>query len=428
MRLAERLGAATTRPRRPDPPVVGEVAREARRVTVEVGDGRAILRGASVVVRGGEVVALVGPNGAGKSTLVGVLSGDVEPVAGEVVVDGVPLSDWTGAELALRRSVLPQQVGVTFPFTVREVVEMGRAPWVALDGDHDGDAVVDASLAGTDVAHLADRTFPSLSGGERSRAALARVLAQDAGVLLLDEPTAALDLHHQEMVLRLARERATVGVAVVVVLHDLGLAAAHADRIVVLDGGEVVVDGSARRGAPAHPALRGLPPPGRGAAHRTPASSSSSRCAPTSPDEGRPALRSAAAGDAQGVAVLVVAVAEGPQHELLGDGGGRREVVVRPDGAAPADAGVDHAGGGVEVVPGEVAVVAAGHEDRPERVVERLHVVEDLPVGLVRHQVTQRRAGRQVVVGEVVELLADVHLDLVTGLSTSRSASRRPPT
>ena len=243
MRLAERLGAATTRPRRPHPPVVGEVALEARRVTVEVGDGRTILRGASVVVRGGEVVALVGPNGAGKSTLVGVLSGDVEPVAGEVVVAGVPLSDWTGAELALRRSVLPQQVGVTFPFTVREVVEMGRAPWVALDGDPDGDAVVDACLARTDVAHLADRTFPTLSGGERSRAALARVLAQDAGVLLLDEPTAALDLHHQEMVLRLARERATVGVAVVVVLHDLGLAAAHADRIVVLDGGEVVVDG-----------------------------------------------------------------------------------------------------------------------------------------------------------------------------------------
>jgi iron complex transport system ATP-binding protein len=121
---------------------------------------------------------------------------------------------------------------------------MGRAPWVALDGDPDGDALVETSLRRADVAHLAERTFPTLSGGERSRAALARVLAQDAGVLLLDEPTAALDLHHQEMVLRLARERAEVGVAVVVVLHDLGLAAAHADRIVVLDGGRVVVEGT----------------------------------------------------------------------------------------------------------------------------------------------------------------------------------------
>jgi iron complex transport system ATP-binding protein len=211
---------------------------------VEVDGGRAILRGASVEVRGGEVVALVGPNGAGKSTLVGVLSGDLDPVAGEVRVDGEPLHSWTGGELALRRSVLPQAVGVTFPFTVRQVVEMGRAPWVVLDGDPDGEAVVEESLRRADVVHLADRTFPTLSGGERSRAALARVLAQDTRVLLLDEPTAALDLHHQEMVLRLARERASLGVAVVVVLHDLGLAAAHADRIVVLDGGQVVVAGT----------------------------------------------------------------------------------------------------------------------------------------------------------------------------------------
>lgn len=237
-----RLVGPAVRPRRPDPPAVGEVAVAAQGAIVEV-EGRAILDGASVEVRGGEVVALVGPNGAGKSTLVGVLSGDIVPVSGAVAVGGVPLADWSGLELALRRAVLPQQVGVTFPFTVREVVEMGRAPWVALDGDLDGEAVIEACLARADVAHLADRTYPTLSGGERSRAALARVLAQDTGVLLLDEPTAALDLHHQEMVLRLARERAMTGVAVAVVLHDLGLAAAHADRIVVLDGGRVVVDG-----------------------------------------------------------------------------------------------------------------------------------------------------------------------------------------
>lgn len=242
MSLATRLGGHAQKARRPARPREGAVAVEACDVTVEI-EGRAILQRASLEVRGGEVVALVGPNGAGKSTLVGALSGDVEPAAGEVRVDGAPLADWSGLELALRRSVLPQQVAVTFPFTVREVVEMGRAPWVALDGDADGEHLVDAGLRQTDVVHLAQRSYPTLSGGERARAALARVLAQDTGVLLLDEPTAALDLHHQEMVLRLARARARAGVAVVVVLHDLGLAAAHADRIVVLAAGEVVVDG-----------------------------------------------------------------------------------------------------------------------------------------------------------------------------------------
>jgi iron complex transport system ATP-binding protein len=218
------------------------VALEAVEVLVEI-DGHVILGGVDLAVAAGEIVALVGPNGAGKSTLLGALAGDVARTGGEVWVAGRPLEAWAGLDLALRRAVLPQQVTVTFPFSVRDVVEMGRAPWVAVDGDPDGAAVVDDALRATDVGHLATRRFPSLSGGERARAALARVLAQQTSVLLLDEPTAALDLHHQELVLGLARRRAEAGVAVVVVLHDLGLAAAHADRVVVLQGGAVVASG-----------------------------------------------------------------------------------------------------------------------------------------------------------------------------------------
>lgn len=232
--------------RAPAPTTVWPPAALALEVTdVEVAlGGVTILRGVDLCVATGEVVALVGPNGAGKSTLLGALAGDLPVTAGSVSVGGRPLSEWDGGALARQRAVLPQQATVTFPFSVRDVVEMGRAPWVSLDGDPHGAAVVDAALRATEVGHLAARRVPSLSGGERARTAMARVLAQTTPILLLDEPTAALDLHHQELVLGLARRRAAAGAAVVVVLHDLGLAAAHSDRIVVLRDGVVVADGA----------------------------------------------------------------------------------------------------------------------------------------------------------------------------------------
>lgn len=236
-------GLDRTGPRRPAPPAAGDLVLEALGVEV-VRAGRAIVAGVDLAIRAGEVVALVGPNGAGKSTLLGALAGDIDLDGGSVELLGASLGEWSGIELALRRAVLPQQVTVSFPFSVREVVEMGRAPWVALDGDLDGLAVVDDMIEAVEVGHLAERRIPTLSGGEQARAALARVLAQDTSVLLLDEPTAALDLRHQQLVLRLARSRAEAGAAVVVVLHDLGLAAGHADRIVVLRGGSVVGDGA----------------------------------------------------------------------------------------------------------------------------------------------------------------------------------------
>lgn len=221
---------------------IGATLAEARQVHVTLG-GTRVLDGVDLVARAGEVVALVGPNGAGKSTLLGALTGDIGPESGEVTVDGRPLGAWSHTELALRRAVLPQQVTVTFPFTVTDVVQMGRAPWARTTGAALDDVAVRAALDEADVVGLADRHVPSLSGGERARVALARVLAQRTQLLLLDEPTAALDVHHQELVLTVVGRRVADGDGAVVVLHDLGLAAAHADRVAVLADGRIVADG-----------------------------------------------------------------------------------------------------------------------------------------------------------------------------------------
>ncbi|GAA0386413.1 heme ABC transporter ATP-binding protein [Micromonospora gifhornensis] len=206
-------------------------------------DARPILSDVSLTVRAGELLALVGPNGAGKSTLLAAICGDLAPAAGTIEFAGRPLTRWAPVELARLRAMLPQRATMSFPFTVAEVVAMGRAPWAGTRlAAEDDDAVAEA-LRLTGMQTFAGRVFSALSGGEQARVALARVLAQRTPMLLLDEPTAALDLHHQELVLRLARDRAQQGGSVVIVLHDLGLAAAYADRIALLAGGRLVADG-----------------------------------------------------------------------------------------------------------------------------------------------------------------------------------------
>ncbi|MFI6098014.1 heme ABC transporter ATP-binding protein [Lentzea sp. NPDC051213] len=206
-------------------------------VSVSLG-GQEILKKLDLTVKSGEVLALVGPNGAGKSTALAVLAGDVRPDAGSVWLDGKPLDEWTARETAQRRAVLLQRITLSFPFTVAEVIRMGRAPW-----DDGNDDVIAEVMAQTEMAAFAGRKFTTLSGGEQARAALARVLAQRAGVLLLDEPTAALDIRHSELVLRTAKAQADQGSAVLVVLHDLGMAGAHADRVAVMSDGSIVADG-----------------------------------------------------------------------------------------------------------------------------------------------------------------------------------------
>lgn len=227
----------------PLPLAPGELAVEATGIGVTI-DGKRILEDVTIDVRAGEVHALIGPNGAGKSTLLATITGDQAVTTGRIVIAGRPLEAWSTRELARRRAVLLQHNDVFFPFTVQQVVEMGRAPWQRTVLEQDDDAAVAGAIAATDIARFADRQVPSLSGGERARAALARVLAQRTGILLLDEPTAALDLRHQEDVLRLAREAAAAGDAVIVVLHDLNLAAAYADRISLLQAGRLVTTGS----------------------------------------------------------------------------------------------------------------------------------------------------------------------------------------
>ncbi len=231
--------------------MTAEIAYELRGVGYRI-DGITILDGIDLDVRYGRVLALVGPNGAGKSTLLSVLTGDLSATSGAVLLDGRAVAEHGAKELARRRAVLLQFNQVSFSFTTYEVVEMGRAPWIGSGAGDDEVVIVDAMVR-TDVTHLGSRPFSSLSGGERARASLARVLAQDTPIVMLDEPTAALDLKHQEEVLRIARELAAAGRAIIVVLHDLSLAAAYADDVAIIHEGRL-----AAYGAPARVLTEGL--------------------------------------------------------------------------------------------------------------------------------------------------------------------------
>ncbi|MEN0070979.1 MAG: heme ABC transporter ATP-binding protein [Propionicimonas sp.] len=216
----------------------------AESVSLRLG-GRLILDDISLRVVPGDLVALVGPNGAGKSSLLNVLSGELAPTRGRVTLAGRGLSRLGHLERSRQRAMLTQENTVSFPFLVREVVEMGRAPWARRATPEQDGVAVDRAVAATDIAHLLHRTYPSLSGGEKARVSLARVLAQDTPVVLLDEPTAALDLGHQEDVMRVARDLARAGRAVAVILHDLSLAAAYADRVALLADGRLSAVGPA---------------------------------------------------------------------------------------------------------------------------------------------------------------------------------------
>ncbi|CAN5409764.1 heme ABC transporter ATP-binding protein [soil metagenome] len=207
-------------------------------------DGRSVLDGIDLDIDRGQLVALIGPNGAGKSTLLHLLAGDSRADSGVIELDGRALHGHRAGDLARRRAVLTQSNDISFPFTVTEVVEMGRAPWQGVtDSDHD-DRLVARALHDAELHHLAERRMPELSGGERARSAYARVRAQESELILLDEPTASLDIRHQERVLSQLRGHARAGGTAIVVLHDLNLAAAYADRIVLLAGGRIRADGT----------------------------------------------------------------------------------------------------------------------------------------------------------------------------------------
>jgi iron complex transport system ATP-binding protein len=208
---------------------------------------RVVLRECSFAIGSGEIVAVVGPNGAGKSTLLRVLAGLLRPTTGAVALDDVDLATFSRAKLARRIAVVPQIFDTLFPFTVREVVALGRTARLGPLGraSFDDAAAVERAIDELELAPLASRRIDRLSGGERQRAVLAMALAQETAVLLLDEPTVHLDPGHQLATLDLLRELAARRqLAVCAVLHDLNLASAFASRIAALADGRVVREGT----------------------------------------------------------------------------------------------------------------------------------------------------------------------------------------
>ncbi|HTF06662.1 MAG TPA: ABC transporter ATP-binding protein [Asanoa sp.] len=228
----------------------GELKRDLRGVDLDLAyHGAAVVHGASITLRPGQVTALVGPNGSGKSTLLRALARLHKPDAGDVLLSAESALALSPRDFARRVTLLAQSRPVPAGVSVRDIVGYGRHPyrgrWRA--DDPDGPRAIAWALDVTGVAGMADRAVDELSGGERQRVWLATCLAQDTGVLLLDEPTTFLDLRYQVEILDLTRDLADEhGVAVGVVLHDLDQAAAVADEVVLLDGGRVRAAGAPR--------------------------------------------------------------------------------------------------------------------------------------------------------------------------------------
>lgn len=212
---------------------------------------RVLLQDVSLELRAGEVHAVIGPNGAGKSTLLRLLAGEIAASSGTIMLNGKPLAQWNARERAHQRAVLPQQESLRFGFSAAEVVALGRLA-ARTDTPAQEHEMVTAALAAADATTLATRLYPTLSGGERARVQFARVLAQvwtatplGARYLLLDEPTANLDLAHQRSCLLAARAFAAQGNGVLAILHDPNLALRHADRVTILCAGTVLASGAA---------------------------------------------------------------------------------------------------------------------------------------------------------------------------------------
>ncbi len=218
---------------------------EVNNISVSYGE-REVLRDVSITLNPGEIVALLGANGAGKSTLVRALNGTVPIVTGEVMVDGKSLTELSRREIAQKISVVAQENETRFPVTVLEFVLSGRfVHGGAFGWETERDIeFARSALAECDLADYKTRMMNHLSGGERQRVVLARALAAGAAVLLLDEPTANLDLAHQAMMFRLVRERCrTCKASAVVITHDLNLAAEFADEIILLKDGRIAAKG-----------------------------------------------------------------------------------------------------------------------------------------------------------------------------------------
>lgn len=218
---------------------------EASGVSFRYGDNR-VLDDVSLALHGGEMLGVIGPNGSGKSTLLRLLSGVLRAEGGEVELHGRAVGSYSQRELARRVAVVPQETLIEFPFSVTEVVLMGRSPHLggfAFEGDRDI-GVARRAMQRTGVLHLAKRSIHELSGGERQRVILARALAQEAQVFLLDEPAAFLDIRHAVELYDLLDDLLEEGKSVLTVLHDLNLAAMYCDRVGLLKNGRLMQVGA----------------------------------------------------------------------------------------------------------------------------------------------------------------------------------------
>lgn len=219
---------------------------EGKSVGYRVGKAN-LVSGVDFRITDGEFVAIVGPNGAGKSTLLRLMAGDLRPSEGQVSLGTEPIEEYPYDDLALRRSILLQNRISDIPFIVEAVVAMGRHPH-RMNPDNSSELdrqAVATALERTETSHLAHRVFSTLSSGEQTRVSLARILAQNAPVVLLDEPTTALDVVHEERMMSEFRTMADAGIAVVAVLHDLNAAAYYATRIVMIAEGSMKTEGTA---------------------------------------------------------------------------------------------------------------------------------------------------------------------------------------
>ncbi len=208
-------------------------------------NGKKVLEGLHLPVRGGEFLGVVGPNGSGKTTLLKNIGGLLQPDAGSIYLDGRLLANIPIREIATKVAALQQEATVGFDFTVREVVEMGRFPHLdRFERQTDNDVrAVDRALSVTDLQDFSDRCVNQLSGGEKQRVFLALALAQEPDLLLLDEPTASLDINYQARIMETVRDLQSDGLTVIAAVHDLNLAAQYSDRVALLSGENIKVIG-----------------------------------------------------------------------------------------------------------------------------------------------------------------------------------------
>jgi iron complex transport system ATP-binding protein len=207
--------------------------------------GAPVLKGIGVALKRGEFIGIIGPNGAGKSTLLKVLTRAIKPESGSVRLKGAVLDEYSSASFAREVSVVHQFMENLLPFPVLEFIRMGRFPHqklLAAESAHDRE-IVEYSIEATGITHLRDRTLTELSGGERQMVFIARALAQECGIIILDEPVSHLDIRHAVQIMDLLHGLNRAGTAIITVLHDINIASDYCSRIVALKDGRVFSDG-----------------------------------------------------------------------------------------------------------------------------------------------------------------------------------------